>query len=118
MSYVPSIPSNRDQWPNIVLIGLTGSGKTTVGRYLSSLVGCGMVDVDARILELEQASSMGEIFEKKGEEGFREAERNAIATLKGIHNHVIITGAGALENQENMNHLQSFGPLVWLSTPI
>lgn len=118
MSYIPSIPSNRDQWPNVVLIGVTGSGKTTVGRYLAGLIGCGLLDLDSRIIHQEKAPSIEHIFGQMGEDGFRKAETQAIQSLAGIKNHVIVTGAGALENPANAEALQSFGPLIWLSTPI
>ena len=118
MSYIPSIPSNREQWPNVVLIGVTGSGKSTVGRYLASLIGCGLIDIDQRILKQANADSIEHIFAHQGEAGFRKAEAEAIQSLVGIKNHVIVTGAGALEQALNTTTLQSFGPLVWLSTPI
>jgi len=80
-------------YDNIVLIGFMGSGKTAVGKILARYLHKKFVDVDG-VIEKEQASSVSEIFESKGEARFRELEQKCIAVLSQTKGQVIATGGG------------------------
>ena len=77
------------EW-NLVLTGFMGTGKTTVGRILADRLGCGFVDTD-EVIE-SRAGPIGEIFERDGEEVFRELERSVARELAGRTGLVIATG--------------------------
>ena len=108
---------NRMDIPNVVLVGGTGSGKSSVGRVLASLLGFGVIDLDA-MLEKKQGREIAAIFAEEGEHRFRELETELIESLSGIRNHVIITGAGAVEKERNWENLGRLGRIVWMATPI
>lgn len=83
---------------NIVLIGMTGVGKTTIGRILSKILRKGFIDID---FEIEKASGhkITDIFEKYGEDEFRILEGKVLSkNLDSLKNCVISTGAGILHN--------------------
>ena len=116
-SQVMARPLDRKKVPNVVVVGSVACGKSTVGFQLAHLLGMGAMDVDKRI-ELIQGKSIEMIFQEEGEESFREMETQVISGIANIMNHVVITGAGAVERQENWDHLRTIGPVVWLATPL
>jgi shikimate kinase len=79
---------------NIVLLGLRGSGKTTVGTRLAALLGRGFVDLDERTLALLGCSRVIEAWRVHGEEAFRAAEARALAEVLARADHVIALGGG------------------------
>ena len=83
----------------IVLVGLMGAGKSTVGRKLAALLQADFVDADAAIEEAA-AMSVAEIFERFGEAHFRDGERRVIARLIDEGHQVIATGGGAFVNPQ------------------
>jgi shikimate kinase len=85
---------------SIILIGYRGSGKTTVGRLLADRLSQSFVDSDQRIVA---ASGMDirQIFERHGEEKFRDLEMAAVIELSELENHVVSLGGGALLREEN-----------------
>jgi shikimate kinase len=101
----------------IVLVGLMGVGKTTVGRRLARKLGLGFVDSDH---EIEKAADMSvaEIFEKYGEEDFRSGERRVIARLLEGEPQVVATGGGAFINEETRTLIKNAGLSVWLDADI
>ncbi len=101
----------------IVLVGLMGVGKTTVGRRLAKKLGLGFVDSDH---EIEQAADMsvGEIFEKYGEDDFRSGERRVIARLLDGSPQVVATGGGAFINDETRELIKREGISVWLDADV
>jgi shikimate kinase len=107
---------NRLVVKNVVLIGGTGSGKTTVGYQLGRLLNLGVFDCDERIAQ-RAGCDIPTIFEKDGESRFREIESDIIKEIASIRNHVIISGAGAIEADANWSILKDLGPVVWLATP-
>lgn len=107
----------RAQIPNVVLVGATGSGKSTIGHHLARLLGFGYADVD-EFIEARAGKKVAEIFEEEGEAGFRLREAAAIESLGRILNHVVIPGAGAVEDEANWANLKRLGPVVWLATPV
>ncbi len=102
--------------PNIVLVGGTASGKTTVGFQLARILDFGLMDIDAQIERLAQ-KTIPRIFMEEGESGFRERESEVIQMVQTIRNHVIVTGGGAIESEKNWQILKALGPMVWLATP-
>jgi shikimate kinase len=102
---------------NIFLIGPMGSGKTAVGRQLARQLKLEFVDSDAEI-EHRTGVDIPYIFEKEGEEGFREREREVIDALTQLTNIVIATGGGAILRSENREHLSTRGTVVYLQTGI
>lgn len=101
----------------IVLVGLMGVGKTTVGRRLARKLGLGFVDSDH---EIEKAADMtvAEIFEKYGEEDFRSGERRVIARLLEGTPKVVATGGGAFVNEETRSLIKQAGLSIWLDADI
>ena len=85
---------------NIVLCGFMGCGKTTVGKRLSQLTGAQFVDLDLYI-EDKYDMTISEIFEKYGENTFREYEHLACKQFKAQQNTIISTGGGALTFERN-----------------
>jgi shikimate kinase len=78
---------------HILLIGLPGAGKTTVGALVAAALGTGFVDLDDMI-EREQGLSVGEIFSQRGESGFRKFEREAAGRVFGGNPIVVSPGGG------------------------
>jgi shikimate kinase len=107
--------SQRDR--NVFLIGPMGSGKTAVGRCLAKLLHLEFHDSDAEI-ELRTGVDIPFIFEKEGESGFREREREVIDSLTQLQNVVIATGGGAVLLPENRERLSSRGRVVYLNTGV
>lgn len=83
------------QWSRVVLLGLSGTGKSTVSRLLASALGWEAIDTDAGI-EAQLGVSIPEIFERHGEAGFREIERSVLADAFRLDQVVIATGGGAV----------------------
>jgi shikimate kinase len=102
---------------NIFLIGPMGSGKTAVGRQLARQLRLEFLDSDAEI-EHRTGVDIPYIFEKEGEAGFREREREIIDSLTQLSNVVIATGGGAILLPQNREHLASRGTVVYLHTGI
>lgn len=101
----------------IVLIGLMGVGKTTVGRRLAQRLGLSFVDADE---EIEEAAGMtvSEIFERFGEPYFRDGERRVIARLIDGNPKVIATGGGAFMNEQTRALILERATAVWLEADI
>lgn len=105
----------------IVLVGLMGVGKSTVGRRLANLLGTEFYDADDAIEDAAQLS-VAEIFEQFGEEYFRDGERRVIARLIEDSARdkvgVIATGGGAFCNQETRALILSKAIAVWIDCDI
>jgi len=97
----------------IVLIGMMGAGKTTVGRRLAARLDLPFVDADA---EIEKAANLTipEIFERHGEPHFRDGERKVIARLLGDGCQVLATGGGAFVNAETRAAIEKAAVSIWL----
>lgn len=99
---------------NIVLIGMPGSGKSTVGQALSALMGRPFLDTDALIVQAE-GKSIAEIFDEVGEAGFREIESRVVRETAATHTGcVIATGGGAILRDDNVRALRRTGRLYFL----
>ena len=101
----------------VILVGLMGVGKSTVGKRLAALLGLDFVDADSEI-EVAAAMSIAEIFEMFGEPYFRDGERRVIARLIEDRPQVIATGGGAFINAETRALILERGIAVWLDADI
>lgn len=101
----------------IVLIGLMGVGKTTVGRRLAQRLGLPFVDADEEI-EAAAGMTVSEIFERFGEPYFRDGERRVITRLIDGSPKVIATGGGAFMNEQTRALILDRATAVWLEADI
>lgn len=99
---------------NIVLIGMPGCGKTTIGRLVAEASGRRFVDIDHLIVERERRS-IPSIFEEGGEELFRKIETEAVETLKHETGIVIACGGGVVTREENYYSLAENGRLIFIN---
>jgi shikimate kinase len=81
--------------PKAVLIGLPGSGKSTIGRRLAKAMGCALIDTDAVIVE-RTGRSIAEIFTEDGESGFRRIEEQVVREALESHDGILSLGGGAV----------------------
>ncbi len=103
--------------PNIFLIGPMGSGKTAVGRSLARHLGKTFHDSDTEIVR-RTGVDIPYIFEKEGEAGFRERERETIEALVALRGIVLATGGGAILLPQNRRLLAERGCVVYLETSV
>lgn len=98
---------------SIVLIGMMGSGKSTIGQRLATRTGLRFVDAD---VEIERAASMSipDIFASRGEDEFRAGERRVIARLLGQGPQIVATGGGAFIAEETRARVEQNGISIWL----
>lgn len=101
----------------IFLVGLPGSGKTTLGRQLAKRLNISFLDLDAEIEKAEQAV-ISEIFSRKGEDYFRKAEADRLQKLgDSKENFVLSTGGGAPCFFNNMKKMNAAGKTIFLDVP-
>lgn len=101
----------------IVLVGLMGAGKSSVGKRLAAALGVAFLDSDAEV-EAAASLSIPEIFETLGEDAFRDGERRVIARLLDGPPRVIATGGGAYLNAETRAAIAAKGVAVWLDASL
>ncbi len=103
---------------HLVLVGMMGSGKTTVGTELARRIGCPFVDVDEQI-ELRQGRSIPQIFDEDGEGAFRLIERSVLAQVLACQEpSVVAVGGGAVLDSANRELMRDRGTVIWLrATP-
>ncbi len=102
---------------NIILIGMPGCGKTTIGQILAKQLGLSFFDCDREIIEA-QGMPISQIFAEYGETYFRTLETQTIALQLPKDNCVVSTGGGIVEKPENIDILKSNGTVVFLNRPI
>ena len=98
---------------SLVLVGLMGCGKSSIGRRLAAAIGLPFVDADDEI-ERAALKTIPEIFADHGETYFREGERKVIKRLLGNGPQVLATGGGAFMNAETRAAIQAEGISIWL----
>lgn len=109
--------SRKFQSGNLILVGLMGSGKTTMGRTLARHLGKTFVDSDEEIIK-RTGVTIPHIFDVEGESGFRLRETAAIRDLVGRDNMVLATGGGAVLAEQNRALLQQNGIVIYLKASV
>jgi shikimate kinase len=104
------------QGVNIFLIGMMGTGKTTVGQKLAQCLNYRFFDTDVLIERVTQ-QSINDIFATEGEETFRNLESQVLSQLAACTKSVIATGGGMVIKQKNWSYLHH-GLIVWLDAPV
>ena len=104
----------RAQMENIILVGMPGCGKTTVGRALANMQGKRFVDADA-VLEERVGRMITDIIPQDGEEAFRQMETDTLAELGKQSGLVIATGGGCVTRERNYPLLHQNGTILWLT---
>jgi shikimate kinase len=102
----------------IALIGMPGSGKSSIGRRLAPRLGLAFVDADAKIEEAAGGMTVADIFERHGEAEFRALEARVIARLLDAGPAVIATGGGALTHAGTRSLIHQGAVCVWLKAEI
>lgn len=105
--------------PNIILIGLMGCGKTTIGKELHRETDLPFTDTD-QLIEHQTGMSIPQIFKMHGESHFRNLETDVLRqiTAEGSQNRIISTGGGITVRPENRELLKKLGFVVWLHTDV
>ncbi|SCM78243.1 Shikimate kinase [uncultured Pleomorphomonas sp.] len=98
---------------SVVLVGMMGAGKTSVGKRLAGRLGLTFIDADTAIEEAAK-KSVSEIFSEHGEDYFRQGERRVIARLLREPRQIIATGGGAFMNAETRAAIRGAGISIWL----
>jgi len=98
---------------SIVLVGMMGAGKSSVGRCLHRRTALALHDTD-QIVAANFGMSIPEIFAEHGEKKFREAETEALRRVRTEEQTIIITGGGIVLRNENVEILKRLGVIVWL----
>ena len=98
---------------NIILIGMPGCGKSTVGKLLAQALNRPFVDTDAEIVR-KTNKTIPAIFAEVGEAGFRKLETQVLAELGQKSSYVIATGGGCVTREENYALLHQNGKIYWL----
>ncbi len=106
----------RRECMNLVLVGMPGSGKTTLGRMAARMMGRRFVDLDAEIEK--RAGPIPQIFARQGEQAFRDLESEAVRTFGRESGLVISAGGGAVLRRENVRALRQNGVLALIRRPV
>ncbi|MBE9080498.1 shikimate kinase [Romeria aff. gracilis LEGE 07310] len=101
---------------NIYLVGMMGTGKTTVGKQLAQQLGYRFLDTD-ELIEQAAGQPIPDIFAESGEAGFRALETQVLSQVSAYTRLVIATGGGIVIEQMNWSYLQ-YGVVVWLDVPV
>ena len=101
---------------NVILIGMPGAGKSTVGVVLAKKLGYAFVDADL-VIQAKEARLLHEIIAQRGVEGFWQVEESVNASIQADRT-VIATGGSAVYGRRAMVHYQEMGKIVYLSLPL
>lgn len=105
---------NRKVDYNIFLIGFMGAGKSTIARVLQKELDMELIEMDERIVE-EQGMSINEIFEQKGEDGFRDIESQLVIDLGKQDKAIVSCGGGVVIRPENVKNMKKSGKIIYLT---
>jgi len=101
---------------NIVIIGMPGSGKSTIGYLLSKKINMSYIDMDEYI-EMDEKKSIKEMFQIS-EDYFRDVETRCTKSLSKLSSHIIATGGGVVKRKENINIFKENCIIVFLNRPL
>lgn len=101
---------------NVILTGMPGSGKSTVGVLLAKALGCDFLDVDL-VIQRREGALLQEILDRRGTRAFLDAEEAAVLSLD-CRRTVISPGGSAVCRERAARHLRSLGPVVYLDVPL
>lgn len=107
----------QKEMENIILIGMPGCGKSTVGKLLAEKLGKQFYDADEEI-EKSAGCTIPEIFHEKGAEGFREIETSVLTEIGKCSGAVIATGGGCVTKERNYTLLHQNGTIIWIQRAI
>lgn len=102
---------------NIVLVGMPGCGKTTVGKQLAGILNREFIDTD-NYIEIQKNTTVPEIFEAVGEDGFRMIESDVLKTVCMLSGKIIATGGGAVTKNENYINMHRNGKIIFIERDI
>ena len=103
----------REEKNNIVLVGMPGSGKTTVGEILADSLKFDFVDLDL-LIEKNEGIKISEIFKKFGEKYFRKLEKDVLVSFQNASNVVLSTGGGIVKDAANFDVIKKIGISFYL----
>ena len=103
--------------PCVFLVGMMASGKSTIGRHLAALLGYDFKDTD-HLVEERAGADISWIFDREGEDGFRDREQHALDLATGQPNIVVATGGGVVLRKDNCNLMRDRGVVVYLNAPV
>lgn len=106
----------QKKYKNIILTGMMGAGKTTVGKELATIMNCNFIDLDETIEK--NYGKISDIFKQKGEEYFRQIETLELKKLNIQETFVLSTGGGIVLKDENIKILQTLGYVFYLEASI
>lgn len=101
----------------VALVGMMGAGKSSVGRRLAARLGVSFRDADSEI-EAAAGCSINEIFDRFGEQAFRDGERKVIARLLAMPPHVLATGGGAFIDADIRANIRQGAISIWIQAPL
>ena len=101
---------------SLILIGMPGAGKSTIGLILAKHLAKDFVDTDL-LIQLEHRKTLQEILHEQGYIALRDHEEN-ILLKTDYHNHVIATGGSAVYSEKAMQHIKQLGPIIFLDVPL
>lgn len=101
---------------NITLIGMPGSGKSTVGVLLAKALGYGFLDTDL-LIQQQEGALLQEILDRRGVAYFLDAEERAVCSVQ-CRQYVIAPGGSVVCREEAISHLKAMGPVIYLRVPL
>lgn len=107
----------QENMKRIFLIGYMGAGKTSVGKVLAKRIGLSFIDLDSYI-ENRYQRTVGQLFEEKGEDAFRQIERNLLHEVAAFEDILISTGGGAPCFYDNIAFMNQSGTSVYLKVSV
>jgi shikimate kinase len=117
MQNIPTNSTRKTQSGNLILVGMMGSGKTTMGRILARHLNKVFVDSDEEI-QFRTGVTIPHIFDVEGEPGFRQRETDALAALVIRNDLVLATGGGAVLAPENRTMMSENGIVIYLKANV
>lgn len=100
---------------NIILIGMPGAGKSTIGVVLAKMMGMNFLDTDI-VIQQKNGELLQSLIDERGMDGFLDAESTAVRSIGGDH-MVIATGGSVVYRESAMRHLKSLGTVIYLELP-